>query len=323
MPVSQTAVWSPEKWLPITAFRARRGVPTNRVLILSAGIPGAHWVTSMPLPTGSSLETTIAPNGKFIRPGLAGRARLLSHPLLLGCVLALLAGPPALAADVATVRPESLPVGLSIQALRPGVWLHVSWMTLANGRRFPANGLIVRDGDELILVDTAWGADNTTDLLALIESELGLPVSTAIVTHFHDDSMGGTGVLRDRGIAVVGGPLTRTLSGDGPLPDAIAGLDTVHAVALGNIEIFYPGPGHSEDNLVVWVPGAKVLFGSCAVRSPTFPGRGNTADADLENWPVAIARVRDRYRDVELVVPGHGAPGDAALLSHTIELFSE
>ena len=74
---------------------------------------------------------------------------------------------------------------------------------------------------------------------------------------------------------------------------------------------------------MVWDPAAGGLFGRCAVRSPTFPGRCNTADADLENWPVAIARVRDRYRDVKIVVPGHGAPGDAALLTHTIELLSE
>lgn len=74
---------------------------------------------------------------------------------------------------------------------------------------------------------------------------------------------------------------------------------------------------------MVWVPGARVLFGGCAIRSPTFPGRGNTADADQEHWPVAIAQVRDRYPDVGIVVPGHGPPGDSALLTHTIELFSE
>ena len=36
---------------------------------------------------------------------------------------------------------------------------------------YPSNGLIVRDGDEL-LIDTAWGAKNTAALLAEIESKL-------------------------------------------------------------------------------------------------------------------------------------------------------
>ena len=29
---------------------------------------------------------------------------------------------------------------------------------------YPSNGLIVRDGDELLLIDTAWGAKNTAAL---------------------------------------------------------------------------------------------------------------------------------------------------------------
>ena len=37
---------------------------------------------------------------------------------------------------------------------------------------YPSNGLIVRDGDELLLIDTAWGAKNTAALLAEIESKL-------------------------------------------------------------------------------------------------------------------------------------------------------
>ena len=74
---------------------------------------------------------------------------------------------------------------------------------------------------------------------------------------------------------------------------------------------------------MVWVPEAEVLFGSCAVRSPDFPGTSNTADADLAGWPVAIGRVQKRYPHAKIVVPGHGAPGDASLLSHTIRLFEQ
>ena len=34
-----------------------------------------------------------------------------------------------------------------------------------------------------------------------------------------------------------------------------------------SIEAFYPGPGHSPDNIVVWIPEARVLFGGCLVKS--------------------------------------------------------
>ena len=75
-----------------------------------------------------------------------------------------------------------------------------------------SNGLIVRDGDELLLIDTAWGAKNTAALLAEIEKQIGLPVTRAVSTHFHDDRVGGVDVLRAAGVATYASPSTRRLA---------------------------------------------------------------------------------------------------------------
>lgn len=213
---------------------------------------------------------------------------------------------------------------LSVERLSPGIWVHTSRQILSSGESFPGNGLLVKDGDGLILIDTAWGAELTSQLLDWIDTELEQPVTQAIITHFHADSMGGAGVLHERGIPYRAHPMTLALgAGTGlPLPEPIDELQHGESVLIGNVEVFYPGPGHSRDNLVVWVPGAKVIFGSCAVRSPEFEGRGNTADADVAHWPRAIQRVLERYPDVQTVVPGHGEPGGVELLTHTIGLFS-
>lgn len=212
---------------------------------------------------------------------------------------------------------------LTVQEIRPGIWIHTSRRELPNGIIFPANGLIVQYNDELLLIDTAWGADITGELLDWIETGIGLPVTKAIITHFHDDSMGGTPELVARGIPFFSHPLTRTLGeNEGvPLPDSIGKMMIGDAVRISNVEVFYPGPAHSEDNLVVWIPGAEVLFGTCAVRTPEFPGTGNTADAHLGSWPEAIGRVLQKYPQVKVVVPGHGDHKDASLLIHTIGLF--
>jgi glyoxylase-like metal-dependent hydrolase (beta-lactamase superfamily II) len=214
---------------------------------------------------------------------------------------------------------------LTVSELTPGVWIHTSWRELRSGTRFPANGLMVRNGDELLLIDTAWGVDLTEELLDWIEAEIGLPVAGALVTHFHADSMGGSPALKARNIPVHGHAMTIELGGDEgvPLPESVGELKPGEAVTIGNVELFYPGPGHSRDNLVVWVPHAGVIFGSCAVRAPEFPGTGNTADADMKAWPESIRRVLDRYPLADHVVPGHGSPGDTSLLVHTIGLFDE
>ncbi len=213
---------------------------------------------------------------------------------------------------------------LSIEQIHPDIWIHTSRRTLDSGETFPANGLLVRHGQQLMLIDTAWGEDITQELLRWIENQLRLPVSQAVVTHFHADSMGGAGVLAARNIPFSAHPLSLVLADNQglPLPEPISELHAADTVTLDGVEIFYPGPAHSRDNIVIWIPHARVLFGGCAIRSAEFKGTGNTADADLDNWPKAIKQVRQRYPDIQQVVPGHGQTGGPDLLTHTIALFA-
>ena len=51
------------------------------------------------------------------------------------------------------------------------------------GSRF--NGLIVRDGGRVLVVDTAWTDDQTAQILNWIKQEINLPVALAVVTHAH------------------------------------------------------------------------------------------------------------------------------------------
>ena len=54
-----------------------------------------------------------------------------------------------------------------------------------------SSGLIVRDGGRVLLVDTAWTDDQTAQILNWIKQEINLPVALAVVTHAHQDKMGG------------------------------------------------------------------------------------------------------------------------------------
>ncbi|TNE63671.1 MAG: subclass B1 metallo-beta-lactamase [Alphaproteobacteria bacterium] len=209
---------------------------------------------------------------------------------------------------------------VSLREIADGVWVHTSSQVWA-GQRIPANGLVVREGDGLVLVDTAWGGPETTALLARIKAEIGLPVRRAIVTHFHDDSNGGTGVLEEAGIEVWAHPLTvrRAIAAKKPVPDQILALpvDEAAALSLGSAEIYYPGPSHAPDNIMVWLSGPRVLFGGCAVKAADAKGPGNIADADLTGWQVALEKLKHRYKSARIVVPGHGDEGGLPILDHT------
>lgn len=233
--------------------------------------------------------------------------------------------PPVPKAAIGRMLIDAVAEDVELRELVDGVWIHTSYFTFPSGTRFGSNGLVVRDGDSLTLVDTAWGEAKTIALLELIDQTIGLPITRAVVTHSHVDRSGGVGMLKALGIEIVAHPETRRLLlADGlPFPEGTEDLDAVGSkLALGALELMYPGPGHAPDNLMVWLPEQQVLFGGCALRTAEASSLGNRADADLESWARAIAWVREQYPDVRFAVPGHGADGGPELLERTATLLA-
>jgi glyoxylase-like metal-dependent hydrolase (beta-lactamase superfamily II) len=186
----------------------------------------------------------------------------------------------------------------------------------------PSNGLIAVTEQGLLLVDTAWTGDETEALLKWGEARLGRPWVGAIITHDHADRDGGLGALQQRHIPIAALDLTvAKLEKRG-----VHGVATLFTAKAGTIkdargfEAFYPGPGHTTDNIVLKFP--RALFGGCLIKSTDAQDLGFTGDADLASWPEAVRRVAARYAQVP-IVPGHG-PVDLAGASyqHTLDLLA-
>ncbi|WP_417450927.1 subclass B1 metallo-beta-lactamase [Kordiimonas sp.] len=217
------------------------------------------------------------------------------------------------------------PPEVSIHKVQDGVWRHISFHTFDNGARLSSNGLIVEDAGRLYLIDSAWGDDSTETLLDLIDAEIGLPVVAAVATHSHADRAAGAALMATRGIAFYALEETRRLAPRWGLVapaqalplEASAGAST----RLGPLEIFYPGTGHTKDNLMVWLPKHKLLFGGCAVREAASHDLGYHKEGDPAAWRNAMALTRARYAAAETVIPGHGASGGPELLAHTSALL--
>jgi glyoxylase-like metal-dependent hydrolase (beta-lactamase superfamily II) len=222
---------------------------------------------------------------------------------------------------VIATRANAADGNLEIKPLAPNVWLHTSWQTVATWGLVPSNGLIVREADHVVVIDTAWGAAPSRALLAWIDRELKLPVTRLIVTHFHDDRLGGWEVFAERGVRVVASERTLALAKVKSTPAFdLYRLLPGERFTSGSVEIFYPGPAHAPDNVVVWHPANRILAGGCAVRAAASAGLGNLSDASVADWAASIARVQTAYPDVRIVLPGHGDAGGPELLTHTHEL---
>jgi metallo-beta-lactamase class B len=243
---------------------------------------------------------------------IAGRTRWL---------LSLLLVYPALTG--AAPEPEEIVLAedLVVRRLTEDVWLHISHVPL-DGKPARSNGVIVEAEGAALVVDTAWTDRQTGRLLDWIENDRGLKVRHLIVTHFHDDRMGGIREAHRRGIPTYGSVRTAELArAEGNPPPQIRFSESI-TIDFGDeiVEARFPGPGHSPDNIVVWLADRGILAGGCMVRNARTRNLGYTGVADLEAWPDSIRRLQQLQPAT--VVPGHGSPGGAELLEATLTLLA-
>lgn len=224
-----------------------------------------------------------------------------------------------------------LPIGALAQRPRttfipiaPQVSVITTWNTLDNGEYYPANGLLIETANSVVLIDPGWGAQGVKDVMKHVR-KLGKPIVAGIATHNHDDRTGGFPALQRLKVPCFGTDSLQALAlkRGGPAPDHLLSTDTVLTIDGVRIHYWYPGPGHTRDNMVVWLPDQQVLFGGCLVKSTETSDLGYIDEADLEHWPSTIQAVWDRFPEAAIVVPGHQAWGSRDLLAHTFVLLGE
>jgi len=149
-------------------------------------------------------------------------------------------------------------------------------------------------------------------------------VESIIVTHWHDDCLGGLQTIHAAGIKSYALERTRELCEGKSLPIPQFGFEDSLSVKLHSktAQAYYLGAGHSEDNIVVFIPEDNVLFGGCAVKSLAARGMGNIADANLQQWPGTLQAILAKFPQSKIVVPGHGNSGDLELVRHTLDLLA-
>ena len=192
-----------------------------------------------------------------------------------------------------------------------------------NGTTISANGLILVGSEEILVVETPWTDEQTSRLLDWIDRELGQPVAAYVVTHAHNDRIGGIAEVHRRGIPTWGYEGTVDMAieqGFDPPENTFVGRHDL-TVAGEAVSLYHPGPGHTYDNIVVWFDDRLLLYGGCFIKDEASRGLGYTGDADVTEWPESLRRLQATLPEPQVVVPGHGSPGGAELITHTERLL--
>lgn len=209
---------------------------------------------------------------------------------------------------------------LQIKKIKEDLYQHTSYKKYDTYGWVDSNGLIVIKDKQAVIIDTPWSETETAELAQWIKGE-GLILIASISTHFHEDRTAGIAWLNKHTIPTYASELTNDILESKNKTKASHQFKDDKVNMFGNLlEVYYPGEGHTEDNLVVWLPEHKYLFGGCLVRSLDWQSLGNTADANISEWANSIKKIQQMYPAIEYVIPGHGTVGDASILTHTINI---
>ena len=250
---------------------------------------------------------------------------------------------------------ESLPViseDLSVEKVEEGV------LKVVHAFPWGANSLVIEmKNSDIVLIDTPYTYEATKELIEWIRGLTGAKTRfTAINTGFHFDNLGGNQYLLEQGIPIYGTNKTLGMiqergeksrnwfleSLQAPKykkyrdafkdqayvqPTEVIDLnaDEEKKLVFGveSLILYYPGETHSPDNITVYYPEKMILFGGCMIKELCAANLGNMDDANLEQWPVSIERLKAKYSEtnVKIVIPGHGKAGDIRLFDKTLELL--
>ncbi len=211
---------------------------------------------------------------------------------------------------------------LVLQQLTPHVYQHISYLQTQSFGKVACNGMVVIDKNEAIVFDTPADAATSLELINWVEKELKCTIKAIIPTHFHIDCLGGLDAFHTKNIPSYANKLTIKLAAKQNYMLPKNEFNTTLELEVGSKKVLldFLGEGHTKDNIIGYFPSENVLFGGCLVKE-LGAGKGNLEDANVAVWPETMRTLKKKYPEAKIVIPGHGEPGDKALLDYTEKLF--
>lgn len=214
---------------------------------------------------------------------------------------------------------------LKIKQLTAHTFVHISYLETEDYGKVACNGMVVIEDGAAIIFDTPTNDAVSLELIKWVEEVAKATVKKIVVTHFHVDCLGGLQAFHDKHIPSYANQLTISLAkenGVEALPQN--GFETLVELEVGNEKVISEclGEGHTRDNIIGYFPKDKVMFGGCLIKSAG-AGKGNLADANVQEWSNTVENIKSKYTDVQIIIPGHGKTGGKELLDYTIDKFKK
>ena len=183
------------------------------------------------------------------------------------------------------------------------------------------NSLVYIGASYVTVVGATWTPETARLLAAEVARITSKPIKEVINTNHDLDRVGGNSYFKSIGARIISTTLIRDLlkqegkrsveiarqNSDYPnvevvLPDtAFQGDFTLQD---GSVRGFYLGPSHKADDIFVYFPNEKVLYGGCILKEQL----GNTDGIDRGEYPKTLQKLKNLKLPINTIISGHFSP---------------
>ncbi len=222
---------------------------------------------------------------------------------------------------VSTSFAQSKNTKLTISPLKGDFYIYTTYNTY-EGSKVPANGMYVVTNKGVILFDTPWDTTQFQPLLDSIKLRHNKSVVLCIATHWHSDRTEGLDYYTKQGIKTYTTVLTDELSKKNGKKRAefLIAKDTVFNFAPYFFETYYPGQGHTADNIVIWFNKEKILYGGCLIKGAEAEDLGYLGDGNVLEYETTLKNVQKKYPNPTFIIVSHHKWTNKNSLKHSIKM---
>lgn len=96
--------------------------------------------------------------------------------------------------------------------------------------------------------------------------------------------------------------------------------DTVFNTGQYTFEAWYPGEGHTADNIIIWFEKEKVLYGGCLIKGATDESLGYLGDANVKEYATTLRNVQKKCRNPRYIIVAHSDWSNLNSLKHSLQM---
>src|SRR5574343_665713 len=213
---------------------------------------------------------------------------------------------------------------LLIEHLAGNFYVYTTYNTYQESK-VRANGVYLVTQKGVVLFDTPWDTTQFQPLLDSIYARHKKKVIMAFATHWHSDKTAGLEYYRKAGIKTYTTALTDLLSqkNNAKRAEFLMLNDTSFTIDKYRFNTYYPGEGHTQDNIVIWFPKEKILLGGCLIKGAKDENLGFLGDGNISEYANTLLKVKYRYPNAKFIITSHSDWRDIRSLENSIKLAKQ